>query len=718
MTNRHMIMFYESKVEGQKSKVKTYKQMKKIFALTILSVLVLGSVVAQVDRSQRPQPGPAPVIQLGDFESFTLDNGLRVIVVENDKVPVVSFQLTLDIDPVMEGDAKGFVSMAGSLLREGTTSRSKAEIDESIDFIGATLSTFSTGIFASSLTRHMETLLDLMADVLLNPSFPEDELQRLLTQNITGLATIRSDASSMARNVATAVAYGPEHPYGEIVTQESLENVHVDMLRDYYTTYFRPNVAYMVIVGDIGAEQAREYMERHFSAWQPADVPRKTYPTPQPPAGNRVAVADRAGAIQSVVTITHPIVLTPGHPDAIKASVMNSLLGGGVFSGRLMQNLREDKGYTYGARSSLGTDRLVSRFTASTEVRTSVTDSTVVEILGEMRRLIEEPVTNEELDVIKNFMTGSFARSLESPRTIANFALNIARYDLPDDYYATYLEKLNAVTPQDIQEMAARYLKPDHAIIVVAGNRDEVTETLTRFSATGEVEFFDAFGRPVEAPQEVSGDITAEQVVEAYIQAIGGADKVKAVKDLHQELTMSMQGMALDVEIKQMAPDLFNFTLLMGGNVMQQQLFDGERGVASGMGQRQELEGDDLKQMQLQATLFPELKFAQLGYTMELAGIENINGEDAYRIRMTNPLGTQSFDYYSVAKGLKIRSQQSQDTPMGEVTVISDYLDYQMVDGVAFPHLMIQQAGPQMIEMKVNNIAVNTGLTKEDFKVE
>ncbi len=685
--------------------------MKKIFAYIFLGVFFMGSVVAQVDRSQRPQPGPAPVIQLGDFESFTLDNGLRVIVVENDKVPVVSFQLTLDIDPVMEGDAKGFVDMAGSLLREGTTNRSKAEIDESIDFIGATLSTFSTGMFASSLTRHTETLLDLMADVLLNPSFPEDELQRLLTQNITGLSTIRSDASAMARNVATAVAYGTEHPYGEIVTQESLENVHVDMLRDYYTTYFRPNVAYMVIVGDIGLDQAREYMERYFSTWQPAEVPTKTYPTPQPPDGNRVAVADRTGAIQSVVTITHPIVLTPGHPDAIKASVMNSLLGGGVFSGRLMQNLREDKGYTYGARSNLGTDRLVSRFTATTEVRTSVTDSTVVEILGEMRRLINESVSESELEVIKNFMTGSFARSLESPRTIANFALNIARYDLPDDYYATYLEKLNGVTPQDIQAMAAKYLKPDNAIIVVAGNKDEVTETLTRFSATGEVEFFDAFGRPVEAVEvEMDESLTAEQVVEQYIIARGGRDAIQGINDMSQEMSITVMGQQATIKLFQKRPNLMLMETLMGGMSLSKQLFDGEKMIVSSpMGQQELTEGPMFEQSKMQATMFPELDMEEFGIEVRLMGAENLDGQNVYRLEVTTPGGMTIYDYYSMETGLKVKT-------IGEEMSVT-YSDYREIDGILFPFSTVQEAGGQVIDMQVTDITINAGISDEVFSL-
>lgn len=362
--------------------------MKKFVSILFLMFMGLVSLQAQLDRSIRPEPGPAPKIQLGEFEKFTMDNGLQVIVVENRKVPVVSFQLTLDIDPVAEGEKAGAIDFAGQLMREGTTNRAKSEIDEAVDFIGATLSTFSTGIFASSLTKHQTTLLDIMSDVLLNPTFPEDELQKRVNQTRSGLQTIKTDGNAIASNLSLTQAYGSDHPYGEIVTEESLDNITADDLRAYYQNYWKPNHAYMVIVGDINVDEAKQLMNRYFAGWQKGEVPTHEYHTPQPPAGRRVAFAERSGALQSVVQVTYPLVLTPGHEDAIKVSVMNSILGGGVFSGRLMQNLREDKGYTYGARSSIGNDQLVTRFLASTEVRNSVTDSTVVEILSEMGKLI------------------------------------------------------------------------------------------------------------------------------------------------------------------------------------------------------------------------------------------------------------------------------------------------------------------------------------------
>ncbi len=687
--------------------------MNKLFTTIVLSLFVVFTLSAQIDRSQRPEPGPAPVIQLGEFESFELDNGMKVIVVENRQVPVVSFQLTLDIDPVYEGDAKGYVSMAGSLMREGTTNRSKQEIDETIDFIGGSLSTFSTGMFASSLTRHQETLLDLMSDILLNPSFPEEELERLITQNKSGLATVRNDAGAMANNVSRAVVFGPDHPYGEITTEESLDNINIDQIRQYYHDHFKPNVAYMVIVGDMNANEAREVMETYFGSWEPGDVPTRTYLIPGLPDGRRVAFANRMGAVQSVVMVTHPVVLTPGHEDAIKVSVMNSILGGGAFSGRLMQNLREDKGYTYGARSNIGTDRLVSRFTARTEVRNEVTDSTVNEILREMDRMIYEPIEPGNLELTRNFMTGSFARSLESPRTIANFALNITRYDLPEDYYATYLERLNEVTIEDVQEMAAKYLNTENAIIVVAGNQGEVADKLIPFSATGQVELYDAFGRPVEESElrPVAEGVTIESVIESYLEAMGGRSKLENIRDMTQEMTASTMGMQIQILNYQKAPHYVLQKMQMGGMTLSQQLFDGEKAVVvSQMGRQEFTEGPEFEQMKMQAVMNMEMAYKEYGIEKELLGIEMIDGQPAYKVEVTYPSGNPAFDYYCLDSGLKIKTMSGQGT--------TTYGDYKEVDGIMVAHQVTQEAGPQILEMKIDQISFNTGIGEEIFVIE
>lgn len=710
--------------------------MKKIIFYFLFSCLLILNVNAQLDRSQRPEPGPAPTIQLGEFESFTLDNGLKVIVVENRKVPVISWQLTLDVDPYLEGDASGYVDFAGQLMREGTTNRTKQEIDEAVDFIGANLSTYSTGMFASSLTRHKGELLDLMTDVLLNPVFPEEELEKRITQTRTGLQTIKTDGQAIARNVSQTQAYGPDHPYGEIVTEETLDNISVDKLKNYYNTYFKPNVAYLVIVGDIDVDEAKALTSEYFAQWQAGEVPEHNYSTPQPPNGRRVAFAERSGAVQSVVNVTYPVVLTPGHPDAIKVSVMNSVLGGGVFSGRLMQNLREDKGYTYGARSRLSSDELVSRFVASTEVRNSVTDTTVTEILHEMNRLINEPVEKEDLELVKSFMNGSFARSLESSRTIANFALNIARYDLPEDYYATYLERLSTVTAEDVQAMAQKYLKPENAIIVVAGNMKEVPETLTKFAASGEVEFFDAFGRPIspETKKEIPEGVTVETVINNYFDAIGGKEHFRDMQALTQVMKASMMGMDITITSYQKAPNKLRVETAMGGNVMSTQLFDGNKAIVqSPMGNQEFTEGPEFEAMKKQSIMNMELNYKDYGIAKTLTDIETVNDKDAYVVEVTDPSGSTSYEYYDVETGFKIQTESEQG-----IAEISDYqpLEIEIVGErpgffarlfgakpdvevvkLMFPRQIKQQAGPQTIELEVVEIMIDEEIEDAKFQM-
>ncbi len=692
--------------------------MKRLFFFALL-IGYLIPLNAQIDRTTPPEPGPAPLIQIGDYQTFTLDNGMKVIVVENDKIPVVSFQLTLDIDPVMENEAKGYVSMAGSLMRSGTISRSKAAIDEEIDFMGASLSTHSRGMFASSLTRHTDNLLDLMSDILFNPTFPQEELEREVNQTISALSTVMTDASAMVSNISAVLLYGENHPYGEITTRESVSNITRDLLVEYYDTYFKPDAAYMVIVGDIKTGEARELMTRYFAGWESGDVPIHHYETPAPPGGNKVAFADRAGAVQSIVNLTYPVELEPGAPDAIQVSVMNSILGGGVFSSRLMQNLREDKGYTYGARSSLSSDRLVGRFNVRTEVRNSVTDSTVAIILYEMERMINEPVDQENLELVKNFMNGSFARSLESPRTIAGFALNIELYNLPDDYYETYLERLSRVTAQEVQQAARKYIRPGNSYIIVGGNKSEVAETLKKFSHNQEVLFFDPFGRKLEETSTVAPEgLTAESVIENYISAAGGADNMRRIEDISITMDATVQGMTLDMTILQKTPDMVNITMSVGGSIMQQQIFDGTRGMASGIQGTMELEGDMLEELKSQAVMNPELSYTESGYSLSLDGIENINGEPAYKLIITSPSGKSKLEFFGVGSGLKLRTVAALDTPMGSMSQVTDYDNYRDVEGVKFPFLIKQQMGPQAFDLTVRSIEINQGLRDDLFRID
>ncbi|MGZ6539857.1 MAG: M16 family metallopeptidase, partial [Bacteroidia bacterium] len=461
--------------------------MKKVI-FSITAVLLFSTAFAQkgdknLDRSIRPKPTEAPIIKLGDIKSFELPNGLKVFVVENHKQPTVAYSIALDIHPGLENDAVGTADITSSLLTSGTKTRSKDQIDNDIDFIGATLVANPKGLYAASLKKQQTKLLELMSDVLLNPDFKQEELEKLKTQNLSGLAQQKDDPDAISRNVKAVLNYGTKHPYGELTTEESISKITLDKCNNYYQTYFRPNVAYMAIVGDITLEEVKPLIEKYFGAWQKAEVPNSTFEMPVAPAKTRVAVVNKAGAVQSVINVTYPVDLKLNSDDAIKAKVMNTILGAG-FSSRLFINLREKHGYTYGSYSSLTNDELVAEFSAYAKVRNAVTDSSVTQILYELNRIRTEKVSQDELDGIKNYLTGNFAISLEDPETIARFAINIERYKLPKDYYTNYLKNLAAVSVDDVYAMAQKYIRPENATILVVGDKDAISQKLAVFSPT------------------------------------------------------------------------------------------------------------------------------------------------------------------------------------------------------------------------------------------
>lgn len=426
-------------------------------------------------RKNAPAPGPAPKIEIGSYETFTLDNGLKVIVVENHKIPKLSVQLYIDAGLVPEGDKAGKIDMAGGMISRGTKTRTKAQIDAETDFIGASLSSSGSGLFGTSLKKHSDKLLTLMSDVLLNPTFPQEEFEKLKTQTLSGLESAKDDPNTISDNVGNVLTYGKDHPYGEVTSEASVLNITLDDCKMYYQVYFKPNISYLVFVGDINRSEAEKYARQYFASWQKGVQPMIKIGAPEPPTATNVMFVNKPGAVQSVININYPVDYTPNSPDNLKIKVMNTLLGG-FFRSRINDNLREKKGYTYGAGSSLSSDKYVGSFSTYGSFRNEVSDSALTQILFEMERIRSEKVEQEELDLVKNVMSGNFARSLESPQTIAQFALNTYLYSLPKDYYQTYLQNLSKVSAEDVSQMAKKYIHPDKANILIVGNKSEIAD--------------------------------------------------------------------------------------------------------------------------------------------------------------------------------------------------------------------------------------------------
>jgi predicted Zn-dependent peptidase len=682
---------------------------KRILAVVLFFLFILTSF-AQVDRSKRPAPGPAPKIEPGAYETFTLDNGLQVFIVNNEKLPVVNFRLVLDRDPVYEGPNTGYITIAGDLLRTGTKNRTKDQIDEDIDFIGASLSTGPASISGSSLKKHSEKLLEIISDIVLNHEFKQEELDKLKKQYISGITANRDDPNEIANNVENALVYGKDHPYGEIMTEESVGTVTLEMCQKYIDTYFKPNIGYLALVGDITRKEAEELINKYFGRWQKGNVPEHNYKNPVSPDNIKAVLVNRPAAVQSVIAAAYPIYLKLGDPDYLPANLMNTILGGNSNS-RLFASLREKKAYTYGAYSSLNTDKLAGSFDASLQARNEVTDSAVAELLNQMKEYRDKGATAEELKGVKNFVTGSFARSLENPQTIASFAINTAIYKLPEDYYTTYLKRVADTKLEDVNSAIKKYITPEKAYIIVVGKADDVKAGLSKIAP---VTLYDIYGNETDTTASaVPEGLTGDAVLQKYIEAIGGEANLRKVQDRQTEMTGRIQNFEMKMTVYQKAPNLLKQVInMMGMETII--IFDGQSGVLINAGNKTEYSGADLK---VEATMNLLLEPETSGIKYKLTGTETVEGKKAYKVDMFVNDTTTWTQYYDAESGLKIKDSKPIVTPQGTFIQETEYSDYREVEGVKYPYLLKQAVGPQKIELTVTSIEVNTGLTNDFFKI-
>lgn len=685
--------------------------MKFNILTLFIACFLTTAAIAQVDRSKQPEPGPAPKINLGQPDEFTLDNGLKVLVVENHKLPRVSASLIIDNKPHAE-EKPATAALVSSLLGTGTENMSKDDFNEEIDFLGANVNFGSESVYASSLSKFFPRVMELMAEGALKPKFTPEEFEAEKNKQIESLKSINKDVGSIASRVSAALAYGANHPYGEFATVENTEKVSLEDVKGFYNNYFKPANAYLVIVGDVKTSEVKKLAKKNFGDWKAGAPKEQDLPKVANVNETQINLVDMPNAVQSELRLQNTIDLKMADEDYFPVLVANQILGGS-FGSYLNMNLREDKGYTYGARTSTGADKYASRFVAQASVRNAVTDSAIVESLKEIKRIRTEPVDAEMLENAKSKFAGDFVLRLEQPSTIANYALNIKTNDLSDDFYETFLEKINAVTADDIQRVANKYYQTDNMRIVVAGKASEIAENLEKVEFNGKtipVKYYNKLGEEVEKPKakELDASVTVEKVYADYIEAVGGRDAVEEVESVVMKAETSVQGMALNLTMKRTMDGKLNQEVSVGGNVMSKQIFDGEAGFVMAQGQKIPYNEDQIKTAKIDANPFPELKVGDA----TLEGIETVEGVDAYVVALSDNYKA----YYNVDSGLKMQTVQTMSQAGQTMSIPTGYSDYQEVEGVKFPFKMTQAAGPQTFEFDVTEILVNEGVSAEDFE--
>lgn len=441
-----------------------------------------------VDRTKVPAPGKPPVLRVPAWTRATLPNGAELVVSEKHDLPLVSFSITFlgGADQFEKSDKRGVASLAAAMMSEGTRTRDGEALSNALQLLGGSVSANVGGesgaiSFVSTSSKFAPTL-DILADMLLNSTFPADALERLRAQRLVGLSQARAQPGSIAARVFPRVLYGADHPFGQPVTEETTRAITRDDVVAFHQAYFRPGRALITVVGDVQAAAVRPLVEKALSAWPAGgDKPSFTYPATPAPRGTTIYLVDKPGAAQSTFAVGIPG--PPRHtPDFFALQVMNTILGG-QFQSRLNANIREEKGYSYAVNSAFAFGKGPGAFRAGGDIVSAKSDAALVEFMKELKGIAgARPITDDELATAKDALVQRLPGTFASVAGINSAITSLWVQGLPEDYYQQYAKNVRAVTRADVLRVAKQYVDVDHLAIVIVGDRAAIEAPL---KATG-----------------------------------------------------------------------------------------------------------------------------------------------------------------------------------------------------------------------------------------
>ena len=474
-----------------------------VIALSMLSLLALQSVATAqgtFDRSKPPELGPPPKVSLPPIVTRQLPNGLKLMIVEQHELPLADFVLLVGSGSTADPANKpGIANLLSAMLRDGTTTRKSLEIADQIAFLGIRLfpasSWESSTLSLHTPTAQLDSALALFADVALHPSFPANEFERVRKTQLTELLQLRDQGSAIASIAFPAIIYGSAHPYGAPAqgTEASVKALTTGDLQSYYQANFRPNNATLIVVGDVTPAQVEQKINALFGSWQRADIPQINYSEPPKSGTTTIFLIDKPGAAQSSFRIG-AVGVPRSTQDYFALTVMNTILGGS-FTSRLNQNLRETRGYTYGAGSRFDMRRAAGPFLASAEIVTAKSDSALLEFMKELNG-IRQPVPQAELSRAKRYLQLQLPGNFETTQQIAAALVPVALYGLPLDYFNNYVQNIEGVTQADVARVAQQYINPGSLAVVIVGDRKTIEQGL-KSANVGPILIRDISGQPI-----------------------------------------------------------------------------------------------------------------------------------------------------------------------------------------------------------------------------
>jgi zinc protease len=693
--------------------------MKRITYLLLLVAIAFGSVniASAHDPNKKPKAGPVPKAVFPPFTETKLKNGVRVIIVEDHKQPMVWLRTSIMSGTSNDGRYQGTANAVAALLDAGTTSRTKDDIARKLDFFGATVGAGADvdalDVFTSSMKKDLSQVLPLYADVILNPTFPASEVDQYISEQVSGLTAEKKSSAWPGRMMGRKIIYG-EHPYGAIASEEAFKSLSSELLNTWHDNNFKANNAIIAVVGDVNKNEIIPMLEQYFGSWQSGTVAEPVFTPLKPISGMPVYLINRPGSVQSTVRLQQ-LGLRRNDPAYDPAGFLAAIFAGNGsigFQNRLFQNIREKHAYTYTPGGSLTASIDPGVIVAVAEVRNAVTDSALDQMLYEYRRLSNEPVSASELESAKSIVVGNYLMSLADPGMTAQRAIEIVKYNLPKNYFTTLAARVNALTSAELQKVARTVYPPNDVAIIVTGDMEQIKSKLERY---GKVQVYDLDLQPLKAQSYAPSDKSVEQVV-SLLQSKLGATALASVKSREMKGKITIQGpggqtIMGDLTSTESAPNnKFEHVVIPAfGNMVIDRGTNGSvawqaQGPQFGM-----MEGQELTEY-LEGALFnEELHLMTPQRTAKLLGMQNINGTNAYVLEVATPSGSKK-TWFVDQQGIVIRRVEIAEG--GEQ--IMTMSDFRAVDGVTYP-FKVSVEGAQNMSIELTDIKHNVDVSNIQF---
>lgn len=657
--------------------------MKKIYLfllfITIFSYKSFSE--SKIDITKKPEPLPEIEFKFPEYSEEKLSNGIRVFFIEDKEQPTFSIRLLIPGGSSVEGEKIGASDLTVDLMLKGAGNRTALDIAKAIDGIGASISSSANSDYftfeANCLKKHYDFVLDIFADIIIKPTFPKNEYEKLVKQYISNIQAEKASGSAIANKLSRLVVYGDKHPYSSFKTEEKMKQLNIKDIKDLYSKYFVPNNATISIVGDFDKKEILNKLENLFKDWKLASIPPQIIiPEPNPkPVG--VYFVERPGSVQSSIIVTTKG-LPINHNDYENFELAGDIMGLG-FAGRLFRTLRETHSYTYSPFGYTTKNKYSNQFICGADVRNSVTDSAINVILEQLLSLTKEVSSEEEFQRIQRSKIGIFLMRFEDSRFIANLVQNSDFMGIPIDFYKRYPTKIMQIDRYKVQRIANHFLNPRGAFIIVVGSA-EVQNSLEKF---GKLFIYDA---DLNEKNLIKTNLSAEEIIEKYLNAIGGKNAIDKVTSIIAQGNgeLIVQGRSFPGEVFQMTQANQRYYLFLDFGIISQKIWIDSNQAwiqSSAMASPEKLEGNEFYQISEKAELFYETKLIQKGYKCEVIGKQN----DDVLLKVINNIGKEKTYTFDAKSFLLKKVEYIEDDPQGQMPVTEKYSDYINVNGIKLP---------------------------------